>query len=920
MESPKELYIQRIFDLDSLQALTQKMTIFYEVSGEKFDESIGTLVGAKSLVAGKWYRGRVVSFLNGNVDVFYVDFGNKESLPVENVKKLDSSFYNLQYCARKVSLDLDYEENEEKQIVEKLVTLTQNEELDGYFLNSNDSYISEFLLNGNRITPALKLLSSSTSKIDRFEEIIPKNLLSKNAIEDTESELKVFVSHIDSPKKFWVHKEEIVNDLQEFQESLQKACETLPDSKNPNPGDVVAAIFSDMWYRAKVLSIVDNILTVQFIDYGNILEVDLSCEKVKTLSKELIEVPTFATRYSLKGKWKESATSKFEEMIWNHEDPLNVVVLTESDPLVVDLLKEGESIFDNLIEEDMGAGEDDCEEDFCVVYVTHSNSPDDFYIQKLSSTEILSSISSSLENAETFENLSYFQENDICVAKFSLDDTWYRARVLNKHQDEVKVLFIDYGNTSSVTQIKKLPSDIAKIPALSENYSLIYGNKCDEWSEAASAKFKEYVDGDPLKMNIVFNRPNRPIVKLYSEKGSISEELESLCEADGRAEVYVTHVNSPTDFHIQFVNDDDMNLIKKTLEKVEEYEDLEDKKSGNICLVQSRDNTWLRGKILEVLEDGFEVLLIDYGNVSVFNELKKAPQSIIDITPRAIRSSLILPEKNIPESVKEEFTNLTNGGKAVFRGRIIKPGEVNLVSLKLEGRIIEQTLCLEPVPEDRKSMSSFFSHHRDLSDSIEDGTDDDKNSKISLITESYLNENLEDDARVGRSLQNETDEEKRYKSIATVGSEGLEGFRSDDEKGIIETLSGSTNVTDNELIEEAQENIEALHNESTDVVENVSENSDFTSENIDLKEGCTLEEKTSGRSSPGNTTTTDQEITSPIVMKSEAEESVQNNSHKEDATGGENSKIDNSGSSEDSGQNIESKGETVVGSVNGSVP
>lgn len=47
----------------------------------------------------------------------------------------------------------------------------------------------------------------------------------------------------------------------------------------------------------------------------------------------------------------------------------------------------------------------------------------------------------------------------VCMAKFSEDDQWYRAKVLKRQQGKVEVFFLDYGNTDLTTDDRLRPLD-----------------------------------------------------------------------------------------------------------------------------------------------------------------------------------------------------------------------------------------------------------------------------------------------------------------------------------------------------------------------------------------------------------------------------------------------------------------------------
>jgi len=64
---------------------------------------------------------------------------------------------------------------------------------------------------------------------------------------------------------------------------------------------------------------------------------------------------------------------------------------------------------------------------------------------------------------------------DICVAKFSMDDEWYRAKVIScKSSGDVTVLFIDYGNkeATKATSLAQIPAGFESLPAQSQEYAL----------------------------------------------------------------------------------------------------------------------------------------------------------------------------------------------------------------------------------------------------------------------------------------------------------------------------------------------------------------------------------------------------------------------------------------------------------------
>jgi len=66
---------------------------------------VGKLVGARFTQDGDYYRARVMSMSGGEAEVHYLDFGNKETLPLDQLLELNKEFIHHPGYAMKVELD-----------------------------------------------------------------------------------------------------------------------------------------------------------------------------------------------------------------------------------------------------------------------------------------------------------------------------------------------------------------------------------------------------------------------------------------------------------------------------------------------------------------------------------------------------------------------------------------------------------------------------------------------------------------------------------------------------------------------------------------------------------------------------------------------------------------------------------------------
>ncbi|XP_054829035.1 tudor and KH domain-containing protein isoform X2 [Eublepharis macularius] len=108
-ENPNHFWIQmigsRTFQLNKLH---EEMTQYYESSGcvdGLPNVHVDDIVAAPYQYDGTWYRARVLGTLeNGNLDLYYVDYGDNGEAPLEKLRALRSDFLSLPFQAIECSL------------------------------------------------------------------------------------------------------------------------------------------------------------------------------------------------------------------------------------------------------------------------------------------------------------------------------------------------------------------------------------------------------------------------------------------------------------------------------------------------------------------------------------------------------------------------------------------------------------------------------------------------------------------------------------------------------------------------------------------------------------------------------------------------------------------------------------------------
>lgn len=106
------------------------------------------------------------------------------------------------------------------------------------------------------------------------------------------------------------------------------------------------------------------------------------------------------------------------------------------------------------------------------------------------------------------------KRGDICAAKFTLDDQWYRAKIEKITGSNVHVIYIDYGNREilNITRLASLPSIYTTEKPYAQEYILacVTLPKDSEYSELALKYLREDTDGRTLHLNVEYRSQGMP--------------------------------------------------------------------------------------------------------------------------------------------------------------------------------------------------------------------------------------------------------------------------------------------------------------------------------------------------------------------------------------------------------------------------
>ncbi|NXT33693.1 TDRD1 protein, partial [Pelecanoides urinatrix] len=561
-KSPHEFYIQMSSPevLDQISKLSVKLQDCYAntVTQEQYIAMKGEVCVARCSLDQTWNRALVkdVDILQKKAQVFYIDYGNEENIPLSWIKALQKDIELLfPPCAIKCSF-ANYDPKEKgwnegitsfsSQLIGKHCSVTVVDVLQEEMMLSFavDVVLPDFVSENHS--------KGSKETIPEDEEFLHcANSVAECVSVCIGDAFSGVVSSIQNPEDFFCQQIHSARQLAELQVSLNKHCDKFPSSPSfrPAAGNVCCAQFTEdnLWYRAAVIAYVsEDTVLVGYIDYGNFEVLPLT--RLRPMIPRIMDLPAQAIRCTLAGvkpplgAWTSKAISFMKQLVKDKvftvkvvdkESYRSVVELVDASvtPVInisIHLMEKGCAAEESRMalpavgmSDVKQANEDTMNQRICkwskltlkqtvdVVVCTLYN-PGEFYCQISNSSGLLALnlLNEALSEycQKTPPNVYKPKNGEPCCAFFSDDGNWYRALVQNVTSDgTVKVCFVDYGNVEEVPldKIRHISSSFLKLP--------FQGIKCwlsgikpgnSKWIPEATARFRMYTAGIKLQARV----------------------------------------------------------------------------------------------------------------------------------------------------------------------------------------------------------------------------------------------------------------------------------------------------------------------------------------------------------------------------------------------------------------------------------
>nr|XP_002737010.2 PREDICTED: uncharacterized protein LOC100376221 [Saccoglossus kowalevskii] len=732
INSPAEFWCQPIRTSDQFNALMDNLESYYAKLGDSEGILTQTTVGkqcvAQYSVDNGWYRAVIVARQPGKMKAFFIDYGNTELITANKVKEIQPAFTELPAQAFQCCLS-GFSEVEDKTEFDALVG-------NGDPLNCKVTKCDFGLYDVSLSNAANKDIGEvlrENLKKGKQEVVSPVALkitkLSLPACDDLQlgEYHDLMVSHVESPLQFWCNQVRQSTQLDQLVSEMtshydQRRTTSLDDLK---PGEVCAALYTDeSWYRAIVKDISHtNDITVFFCDFGN-TEV-VPGKSVKALDIKFSHFPVQAIECGLQGVGDSTnaMTETFQEM--TAEKHLVAKALKKEGLKILVELYDTTGEIDVNINKELGILQKpdiksiSTSADSVAVsvtkfpqravtigrseegYVSYIESVNKFYVQLVTQEEALGRMMNDLES-QCSNSTNYVTELKCgmpCCAKYSADGAWYRAEVVEITGDQVKVLFVDYGNTETIvrSEVKMITPQLCSLPPFSieckldidsiESITEVY-NSFSELTLEKTLSVTFLNSDQPCKVTLIHENQNinEEIVKRFQpvvEAPAIietshvkpqptnatqkeimypSRELETGCPIDG----YVSYIESAKKFYIQLACEEErlgtlMSDVEAEYSTASKDAIIELKCGMPCCAKYSTDGAWYRAEVVEITGDQVKVLFVDYGNTEtiVGPEVKMISPQLCSLPPFSIECKLDIDRIESTTEVYNCFSELT---------------------------------------------------------------------------------------------------------------------------------------------------------------------------------------------------------------------------------------------------------------------
>lgn len=322
---------------------------------------------------------------------------------------------------------------------------------------------------------------------------------------------------------------------------------------------------------------------------------------------------------------------------------------------------------------------------FHVVFVSYiENGPNEFYVQLKSQEHVLDRLASDLSNAPRVQLMSKMPINMTCIgmacmARFSEDQSLYRAVIHKVHTNGCRVIFVDYGNSElvSLSELYEIPSNFLEHKTFAMPFELHRCKELGPINNRLKKAFDKLVKDQTIELKVIpttrstvqqceLYRPDgQNVLHLLMEK---KHELSSFPNPPNLKEndrVIIRSASTPKKFFVQRVKDVPVfdRMMDSLLAHCVLAPKMDSLPSKDVCcaaMVNGDMNEFYRVIVKnQVDNEHVQVVVVDYGHEMKchLSDLREITPNFLELPRQAIECCLTDFEDvaELPETTRDKL-------------------------------------------------------------------------------------------------------------------------------------------------------------------------------------------------------------------------------------------------------------------------
>ncbi|XP_041661051.1 tudor domain-containing 6 isoform X2 [Cheilinus undulatus] len=704
IESPNDFWCQLVQNAGLLKFLMHDIQAYYE--GSEFQPLMEIPCVARHPDNKMWYRALVIhKHETPHVDVLFVDYGQTETVPVHDLRRICPQFLTLPGQAFRCRLlnpfDPTSNTNEwNKEAVEMFHNFVETAASNFVILKCTIYAVmfSEQKVVFNIVDLETPFESISASMASLLKSAPPKKAAKPSFRLDTYyysthnvktgTEEQVTVTCVNNVSQFYCQLERNADVMNDLNIKVNNLCQQLENVKLPAVfGTLCFARYTDgQWYRGQIKA-TKPVILVHFVDYGDTIEVGKSdLLPVPREANDIMSMPVQALVCSLSdvpANVPGKVSSWFETSVTECKFRALVVAREPDGKLLVELYQGSTQInskIKKMFQIEMQHSE---------TMVVHQGwkAPD------TSANQTLKSLEAAPKPAEETKIQTHRNDHSASKPAPKLRDS------NNNLKSEPKP---PCSLCKNGQKVKAAPLKLYQPPHQRKASGRADANE-ENRSEPAAVPVKMKKTSLPIetkqlsKSTSHATEPQKEsnVGKLPKLADLPSKSITSGMEAD----IYVSHCNSPLSFYVQLVKEEEeiFSLVEKLNDtKSIPQTDIKDLHPGDLVQAEfAEDSSWYRAVVKEVHSNTVALVeFVDFGNTAVLpvSKMARLEKSFLQLpmysTHCMLSHALTFEEEGVldPEVVsafKEDVGG--NGEKVLMCSFNRQSGSVWEVSLKDSG-------------------------------------------------------------------------------------------------------------------------------------------------------------------------------------------------------------------------------------------